>query len=243
MNFHDAPLNTVLNYLSAKMGFVIVADADLHGNATIVSEQPVGTNEVIDLLSDALGKNNYSVSRNGRILTIMTSDNAKTGRPLLSIRPNGRPTCRSTTRLRRNSARPYAEPDAIDQGPRPIDSPEATVTANEAGNAIIMTARQKDIHRFSEIIAALDSSERVRCRGLHAQIRRRQIGRRRIEGSFPKPGFDRRPCRRAHEVSRAGGGLAADSMPLAAAVAAAATTIQRRSKNAPTRPSLSPTTR
>ena len=34
----------------------------------------------------------------------------------------------------------------------------ATVAANEAGNAIIMTARQKDIHRFSEIINALDGS-------------------------------------------------------------------------------------
>ncbi len=30
--------------------------------------------------------------------------------------------------------------------------------ANEAGNAIIMTASQKDVHRISEIIAALDSS-------------------------------------------------------------------------------------
>jgi type II secretory pathway component GspD/PulD (secretin) len=34
----------------------------------------------------------------------------------------------------------------------------ATVTANEAGSAIIMTAPGRDIHRMSEIIAALDSS-------------------------------------------------------------------------------------
>jgi type II secretory pathway component GspD/PulD (secretin) len=32
------------------------------------------------------------------------------------------------------------------------------VAANEAGNAILMTASQKDVHRISEIIAALDSS-------------------------------------------------------------------------------------
>ena len=46
MNFHDAPLNTVLNYLSKRMGFVIVSDAEVRGTVTIVSEQPVGTNEV-----------------------------------------------------------------------------------------------------------------------------------------------------------------------------------------------------
>jgi len=33
-----------------------------------------------------------------------------------------------------------------------------TVTANEAGSAIIMTASQKDVHRIAEIITALDSS-------------------------------------------------------------------------------------
>ena len=35
----------------------------------------------------------------------------------------------------------------------------ATVVANEAGNAVVMTARQRDIHRFAEIIAALDESK------------------------------------------------------------------------------------
>jgi type II secretory pathway component GspD/PulD (secretin) len=34
----------------------------------------------------------------------------------------------------------------------------ATLAANESGNALIMTGRQKDIHRFAEIIAALDST-------------------------------------------------------------------------------------
>src|SRR5665213_1275989 len=60
MNFQDVPLNTVLNYLSAKTGYVIVSDVELHGNVTIVSEQPVNTNEIFDLLSGALAKNNYN---------------------------------------------------------------------------------------------------------------------------------------------------------------------------------------
>src|SRR6202034_782345 len=34
----------------------------------------------------------------------------------------------------------------------------ATVTANEAGSAIIMTASRRDVHRIAEIIGDLDSS-------------------------------------------------------------------------------------
>jgi type II secretory pathway component GspD/PulD (secretin) len=40
----------------------------------------------------------------------------------------------------------------------PLIPKNATVSANDAGSAIIMTASGKDVHRISEIIAALDSS-------------------------------------------------------------------------------------
>ena len=66
MNFHEAPLNTILQYLSKRMGFVIATDVtSFHDAATIISEQPVNKEEVIALLSDALHKNGYSVTHNG----------------------------------------------------------------------------------------------------------------------------------------------------------------------------------
>ncbi|MGP8200198.1 MAG: secretin N-terminal domain-containing protein [Limisphaerales bacterium] len=159
MNFHEAPLNTVLNYLSKRMGFAIDSEVDIHGTATIVSEQPVGTNEVIELLSAALAKNNYAVSRNGRILTITTADTAKTG-PLTPVNHPESPAeipindQMATDVLPVHTLNPTQLKKDLDE----LVPPGATLDANEAGNALVMTGRQKDIHRFAEIIAALDSS-------------------------------------------------------------------------------------
>jgi type II secretory pathway component GspD/PulD (secretin) len=159
MNFHDAPLNTVLTYLSKRMGFAISSEVDIHGTATIVSEQPVGTNEVLELLSDALAKNNYNVTRNGRVLTITTADNAKTG----ALTPVNHPDSPDQIPMNDQMATDVLPVHVLNPTQLKKDLDElvpagASLDANEAGNALIMTGRQKDIHRFAEIIAALDSS-------------------------------------------------------------------------------------
>jgi general secretion pathway protein D len=159
MNFHDAPLNTVLNYLSKRMGFVIVSEAEVRGTVTIVSEQPVGTNEVLELLSSALGKNNYNVTRNGRVITITTANNAMTG----SATPVGHPESPAEIPLNDEIATDILpvhtlNPTQLTKDLAELVPPGARLSANESGNALIMTGRQKDIHRFAEIIAALDSS-------------------------------------------------------------------------------------
>jgi type II secretory pathway component GspD/PulD (secretin) len=159
MNFHDAPLNTVLNYLSKRMGFAISSDVEVRGNATIVSEQPVGTNEVLELLSSALAKNNYAVTRNGRVLTITTADNAKTG----SLTPVNHPQTPEEIPMTDEMATDVLPVHTLNPTQLTKDLAElvpsgASLSANESGNALIMTGRQKDIHRFAEILAALDSS-------------------------------------------------------------------------------------
>jgi type II secretory pathway component GspD/PulD (secretin) len=159
MNFHDVPLSTVLNYLSARMGFVIVSEAEVRGTATIVSEQPVSTNEVIELLSSALGKNNYNVTRNGRVLTITTAENAMTG----SATPVKHPESPEEIPVNDEIATDVLPVHTLNPTQLTKDLSElvpsgAKLSANESGNALIMTGRQKDIHRFAEIIAALDSS-------------------------------------------------------------------------------------
>src|SRR5665213_2240501 len=157
MNFQDVPLNTVLNYLSAKTGYVIVSDVELHGNVTIVSEQPVNTNEIFDLLSGALAKNNYNVVRNGRILTITTSDTAATSGPVKEvIKAEDVPLSDqiATDIIPVHTLAPVQLIKDLEQ----LIPSGAKLTANEAGNAVIMTGRQKDIHHFVEIVNALDGS-------------------------------------------------------------------------------------
>jgi hypothetical protein len=78
LNFQEAPFSTVLNYLSAKAGFIIVYDADLKGTISVVAKQPIGTNEIVGLLNEQLSKNNLTSILEGRTLRIMDSERAKT---------------------------------------------------------------------------------------------------------------------------------------------------------------------
>src|SRR5215831_8247767 len=82
MNFHGAPLNLVLEYLSDAAGFIINKQTDVRGTVEVWSKQPVTKDEAVELLSSVLKKNGYAVSRNGRILTILPMDTAKTSSEL-----------------------------------------------------------------------------------------------------------------------------------------------------------------
>jgi type II secretory pathway component GspD/PulD (secretin) len=156
------PLNAVLTYLSAKAGLIIVSDSgvSLQGRVTVVAEQPIYTNDIIDLLNDQLGKNNYSAMLHGRTLTIMDSERAKTY-ALTPVKtadggftgiPIDDQIVTEILPLHTLQAQQLIK-DLNDLIPR-----SAVVTANEAGNSIIMTAQQKDIRRIDEIINALDGS-------------------------------------------------------------------------------------
>jgi type II secretory pathway component GspD/PulD (secretin) len=160
LNFHDAPLNSVLNYLSAKAGLIIMSDVDLKGKVSIVAKQPVSTNEIVDVLAAQLAKNKYAVALSGRTLTIMDSDRAKTYALTPVIVARGNPTNIPSNDEIVTEILPVQTlaPAQLVKDLEPLIPSGDTVTPNEGGSAIIMTASQKDVRRISEIIAALDSS-------------------------------------------------------------------------------------
>ena len=79
LNFHNVPLSAVLNYLAAKAGLIVVTDSGVNfqGTVTVIAKQPVTTNDIVTLLNDQLGKNNYAAILQGRTLTIMDAERAK----------------------------------------------------------------------------------------------------------------------------------------------------------------------
>ena len=78
MNFRGAPLNLVLDYLSDAAGFIINKETEVRGTVDVWSKEPVSKEESVQLLNSVLKKNGYAVTRNGRILTIVSLDSAKT---------------------------------------------------------------------------------------------------------------------------------------------------------------------
>ena len=77
LNYHNVPLDTALNYLSDKAGFIIVQDTPLHGTVNL-SGNHLTQEEALDQLNSALNQNGYAAVRDGRVLTIMSKNDAKT---------------------------------------------------------------------------------------------------------------------------------------------------------------------
>ena len=67
----------VLSYLSDAAGFIIVQDTHVNGTVTVVG-QHLTQDEAVNLLNTELNRNNYAAIRDGRTLTIVDKNDAKT---------------------------------------------------------------------------------------------------------------------------------------------------------------------
>jgi type II secretory pathway component GspD/PulD (secretin) len=158
MNFKNAPLEMVLNYLSDAAGFIIVLDTRVNGNVSVISSHPMTRDEAVDLLNSVLNKNGYAAIRSGRTLTIVDKNDAKTrnipvktGNEPEQI-PNNAEIVTQIIPIR------FVEARQLVSDLTSFVSPQATVVANEAGNAIVITDTQQNIRHLTEIIRAIDNS-------------------------------------------------------------------------------------
>jgi type II secretory pathway component GspD/PulD (secretin) len=157
LDFHEVPLQAVLNFLSEKAGLIVVSEAEVKGAVTLTASQPVSTDEAVNLLNDQLSRNNDTAVLDGRTLTVMEAPRARTSArtPVLTVTNVASMPVNNvivTAILPVHSLNPAQ----LIKDLEPLIAEGDTVTANEAGNAVVMTATQKNIHRIASIIAALD---------------------------------------------------------------------------------------
>jgi type II secretory pathway component GspD/PulD (secretin) len=158
LNFRNAPLDMVLNYLSDAAGFIIVLDTRVNGNVSVISSHPMTRDEAVDLLNAVLNKNGYAAIRNGRTLTILDKNDAKTRDipvktgNLPDQIPNNAEIVTQIIPIR------FVEARQLVSDLTSFVSPQATVVANEEGNSIVITDTQSNIRHLTEIIKAIDDS-------------------------------------------------------------------------------------
>ena len=158
MNFRGVPLEMVLNYLSDAAGFIIVLDAQVRGKVDMWSNTPLTKDEAVNLLNTVLNKNGYAAIRNGRTITVVNRDEAKTkGIP---VRQGSDPDNIPSNDEIVTQIIPVrtVEATALLKDIQPLVSTTTTITANEAGNSIIITDTQANIRRIAEVIKAVDIS-------------------------------------------------------------------------------------
>lgn len=158
LNFRSAPLDMVLNYLSDVAGFIIVPETDVRGKVDVWSNQPLTPEESVALLNRVLGKEGYAVIRDGRTLTIMTQAAAK--KSDIPVRKGSDPAGIQKDQQIVTQIIPVRFLGAVQLAKdlQPLMPTQMSMTANEAGNALLITDTQANIRRLAEIIYALDTS-------------------------------------------------------------------------------------
>ncbi len=115
-------------------------------------------NEAVDLLNAVLNKNGYAAIRDGRTLTILDKNDAKTRNiPVKTSNdpdsiPNNAEIVTQIIPIR------FVEARQLVSDLSSFVSPQATIVANEAGNSIVVTDTQSNIRHLTEIIRAIDNS-------------------------------------------------------------------------------------
>jgi general secretion pathway protein D len=158
LNFRGAPLETVLNYLSDAAGFIIVLDTEVKGKVDVWSNQPVSQDEALGILNAVLNKNGYAALRNGRTLTVVAKDVAKKREIPVKSGNNPANIPKNDEMVTQIIPIRFINASQLIQNLQPLLPTEASMTANEAGNALVITDTQASIHRIAEIVRALDTS-------------------------------------------------------------------------------------
>ena len=157
LNFHNAPLNLVLDYLSDAAGFVINKVVDIRGSVDVQGKD-LTKDEAVQVLDSALKKNGYAVARTGRILTIIAQDSAKTSDLQVISGNNPDEAERGDDMVTQIIPVRYASVSQLVPNLELLLPTTATLSANESANSLILVATRTDIKRMLKIINALDTS-------------------------------------------------------------------------------------
>ncbi len=158
MNFQDAPIGEVLNYLSEAASLIIMSDVffdDVRIN--IVSKQPMSVDEVVSAINTILKEKNYAAIRVDRTLRVVKLQSAKylnipvsSGSDIEAI-ASGDHIITHIIPVR------YADAMKLKDNLQPLAADYSVISANESSNSIIITDTGSNVKKFINIVTALDT--------------------------------------------------------------------------------------
>jgi len=161
LNMRGVPVDTVLDYLTHAAGFTIIREANTEGQGTVDVESatPLNKTDIVLLVNKVLAPLGLTALQDGQTLTIMSvQDAARFNLTPVVIWHDDTAIPQDARIVTEVISLHSLSPTQVVKDLSTLLPPDAGLAANEGGNAIIMTARQADIRRFTQIIQALDSS-------------------------------------------------------------------------------------
>lgn len=157
LNFQNAGINEVMEYLSETTGLVIISDTFIDGRINLLSKQPLCVDEAIALINAVLREKEYAAIRTGRTLKIVALSEASklnipvsTGSDPTMIVP-GDDMITHIIPVR------YADAASLQENLSDLLPSYAVLTANQSSNSLIITDTSAGIKRLMEIVQAIDT--------------------------------------------------------------------------------------
>jgi general secretion pathway protein D len=159
LNFRNAPLKLVLEYLSDAAGFVINTQTEVRGHLDVWSKASVTREEAVELVNSVLRKNGCTLVRKGRILTLVSLADAKHQDLEVAVGNNPEAVEKSEEVITQIIPVRYIGAAQLMNNLQPLLPAGASLSVNESANALILLAPKADVRRTLKIVAALESSQ------------------------------------------------------------------------------------
>lgn len=160
LNFRNAPLSLVLDYLSEAAGFTISpgSKVDLKGTVTVWSNQPLRREQAVAVLNKALGEHHYAATVDGNLLNVYVVDSSN-AEILAGVDGNDYTKILPTQELVTQIVYVHnVEANQLITSLQPLMPTGTSMTANQGANAIVITDTKANIRRMVQLVKALDTA-------------------------------------------------------------------------------------
>jgi type II secretion system protein D len=158
LNFQDAPLQTVLEYLSDAAGLTIISNEPIYDSRiTVISRQPIPLEDAVSLINSILKEKDLTTILRGKTLKVVTLAKAKTENIPVYSGQDPDDVVPSDDVVHYVVPVSHVTATALKENLKSLLPEYASLEANEDGNALIITDTMANIKRLMQIIKALDT--------------------------------------------------------------------------------------
>ena len=157
LNFQDAMVSDILDYLSETAGLVIISDAYPSGRVNLVSKTPLKIDDVIALINSLLKEKGYVAIRTGRTLKLANIADAKHLNVPVTMGNDPDQIVEGDNVITHIIPIRYADAVKLKEDIASLVSEYAVISSNEASNSLIITDTAANIKRLVKIVKALDT--------------------------------------------------------------------------------------
>ncbi|HSH68915.1 MAG TPA: type II secretion system secretin GspD [Deferrisomatales bacterium] len=152
MNFKDAELEAVVQFISELTGENFILDDKVKGKVTVISPSKLSPEEAYQVFQAILNVKGFTIVQAGRVNKIVLTRDAKQS-SIETVREPTDPGDRFVTHILPLT---YVDAEAIASTLSPLVSKDSSVVAYAATNTLILTDAYSNIERLVDIISSLD---------------------------------------------------------------------------------------